>query len=120
MDTRNVALNFGIYGIGISAISCPYIYICFVADEPQDSLWYKRFVAIILSEWKNGDMQSHMSVSTTHENQDNDLNDMVDDEENNVTPTMEDETLSVITQSIFKGSKQTVCVFDKWSIVELP
>lgn len=50
-----------------------------------------------------------MSVSTTHENQENDLNDMIDDEENNITPTIEDETLSVITQSIFGGTRKIVC-----------
>lgn len=64
-------------------------------------------------------MQSHMSLSTTQENQDNDLNDMVDDDESNLTPTMEDETLSVITQSIFKGSTHVVCVVVVWFSVEL-
>ena len=63
-------------------------------------------------------MQSHMSMSTTQENQDNDLNDMVDDYESNLTPTMEDETLSVITQSIFKGSTHVVCDFIVWFSVE--
>ena len=63
-------------------------------------------------------MQSHMSLSTTQENQDNDLNDMVDDDESNLTPTMEDETLSVITQSILKGSTHVVCVVVVWFSVE--
>ena len=57
---------------------------------------------------KNEDAQSQTSFLTTHSIQGNDLNDMVDEDDYNRSPVRDDETQSVITQTIFSRANPKV------------
>lgn len=79
----------------------------FITEIPRNTVQYVFSFPSILGA-KNDDAQSQTSFLTTHSIQGNDLNDMVDEDDYNRSPVRDDETQSVITQTIFSRANPKV------------